>query len=950
MPASRRYSVEIALTANMFPLRKFARLPIALLFALSVAACISSHRAAAQTAPAAASQPADAAPVIPRGIERMTRAEGITEYRVSANGLRVLLFPDASKQTATVNVTYLVGSRQENYGETGMAHLLEHLMFKGSPKYPHPDEQFSKRGARNNGSTWLDRTNYFETFPATPDNLRWALEFEADRMLNAFIARKDLDSEMTVVRNEFERGENSPPRVLFQRVQAAAFDWHSYGKTTIGNRSDIENVSIERLQAFYHLYYQPDNAVLLIAGRFDADAALRQVAEFFGPMPKPERALPILYTEEPAQDGERSVTVHRSGDNQSVQIAYHVPAFAHPDTAALSVLALVLGDTPGGRLHKALVEPGKAVGVGAWNATAYDPNLMFFYGTLRKTESTDAVRDAMIREIDSIAKDGTGSATLTAEVERVKTKLLKQFELGLAESDSFAVALSEAIAAGDWRLYFLSRDRVRAVTAGDVVRVAKNYLKADNRTVGVFIPTEQPDRVAMPPRPDIVALLKDYKGDAPPAAGEAFEPSYANIDVRTTRTTLANGIKLAMLPKTTRGNTVSARIALHYGDEQSLTGRTMVDSLAGSMLMRGTRLHTRDQIQQEFERLKADVSVGGGGATLQTTRENLAPVLKLVAEILREPAFPESEFEQLKRAALASIENQRTEPDARASNALARHLSTYPRGNIRYVRSFDETIEDLQAVDIAAVKRLYADLYGATGAEIAVVGDFDPVAVRAEAEDLFAGWVSPHPFTRIADEFRPIKPEKQVVDTPDKANAAIVAAQPLQLSENDPDYAGMVVANYIFGASTDSRLFKRIREKDGLSYSVRSGLNASFFDRVGRFSFSAIAAPQNIASVEAAFLEEVRDVLDHGFNEREVADAKSGLLRLREVARTSDDNLSFLLTTLMHQNIWMKDRIEFERRIAALTPADITAVFRRYVDPGKLSFVNAGDFRQPAGK
>jgi zinc protease len=945
------------LTTDTCHLRKFARPLIATLFAAVCAASLDSQRVAAQIAPVSASAPAGepvvnsaAAPELPSRVERVAQAEGITEYRLPSNGLRVLLFPDASKQTATVNVTYLVGSRQENYGETGMAHLLEHLLFKGSPKFPHPDEEFSRRGARNNGSTWLDRTNYFETFPATPENLRWALEFEADRMLNAFIARKDLDSEMTVVRNEFERGENSPFRALFQRVQAAAFDWHSYGKTTIGNRSDIENVSIDRLQAFYHLYYQPDNAVLLIAGRFDADAALRQVAEFFGPMPKPGRTLPLLYTEEPAQDGEHSVTVHRVGDNQQLQIAYHVPALAHPDTAALSVLALVLGDTPGGRLHKALVEPGKAVGVGAWNATAYDPNLLFFFATLRKTESIDAARNTMISEIDGIAREGTDSAGLASEVERVKTKILKQFELAAAESDSFAVALSEAIAAGDWRLFFLGRDRVRAVTMDDVVRVARNYLKADNRTVGVFIPTEQPDRAAIPPRPDLVAMLKDYKGDAAPSEGEAFEPSYANIDVRTTRVTLPNGIRLALLPKKTRGNTVSARIVLHYGDEPSLTGRTVTDSLTGSMLMRGTRQHTRDQIQQEFERLKADVSVSGGGASLQTTRENLAPVLKLVAEILREPAFPQSEFDQLKRAAMASIENQRTEPDARAGNALARHLSTYPRGNIRYVQTFEETMAELQAVDIDAVKKLYAELYGATAAEFAIVGDFDPAAVRAEVEELFSAWASPHAYTRIADEFKPVKAANEVVETPDKANAAIMAAQPLRLSERDPDYVGLMVANYIFGASTDSRLFKRIREKDGLSYGVRSTLYASFFDRVGRFSFSAIAAPQNVASVKSAFLEELKDALDNGFDDAEVANAKSGLLRMREVARTNDDNLSFLLTTLTYQNIWMKDRIEFERRIAALTPAEVSAAFRRYIDPDKFSFVNAGDFRQTKAK
>ena len=918
------------------PVRALSRFALLTIFAVALLP--------ARAWPQAATPPA----AVAAGFELVSSAEGITEYRLIANNLHVLLFPDASKQTTTVNVTYLVGSRHENYGETGMAHLLEHLLFKGSVKFPKPEEDFAKRGAHWNGSTWLDRTNYFETVPASPENLRWALEFEADRMVNSRVSRADLDSEMTVVRNEFERGENSPNRVLFERVQAAAFAWHSYGKSTIGNRSDIENVSIDRLQAFYRMYYQPDNAVLLIAGRFDGAAALKHVAEFFGAIPRPSRVLPKLYTVEPVQDGERSVTVRRVGDNQLVQLAYRIPSAVHPDADALEVLSSVLGDTPGGRMHRALVETGKAVGVAAWTEASFDPNLLSFFAVLRKDEKIDVVRDQMIREADAIAADGAAPSKLEAEVERVKTKLLKQFELSVAQSDSFAVALSEAIAVGDWRLYFLGRDRVRGVTADDVRRVAKAYLKPDNRTVGLFIPTAEPDRASIPQRPDLAAVLKDFKGNAPPTEGEAFEPSYANIGARTTRAVLGNGLKLALLPKKTRGNTVSAQFVLHYGDEAGLTGRTTLESLAGSMLMRGTSKHSRDEIQQEFERFQANVSVRGGTTTLQTTRENLPAVLKLVAEILREPAFPESEFEQLKRSSLASIENQRSEPEARAGNALARHLSPYPRDNIRYVKTFEERLAEIQPLSVAGAKQVYTDLYGASGAELAVVGDFDAAATRALAEELFGSWKNPRPYARIVSKFKPVPPSVQTIETPDKANAVIVAALSLELSENDADYPALTLANYIFGASSDSRLFRRIRDKDGLSYGVGSSLTASFFDRAGRFSFNAIAAPQNAARVEAAFREELAKAVKDGFTAEEIANAKSGLLKTREVSRTSDGNLAYILATLMHQNIWMDNRIEFERRISALTMEEIGAAFRRHIKPEKISVVKAGDFRKAA--
>src|SRR5580765_8088393 len=245
--------------------------------------------------------------------KKIASVEGITEYQLD-NGLRVLLFPDSSQSKVTVNMTVLVGSRQEGYGETGMAHLLEHMVFKGTPRHPKIPKALQEHGAQFNGSTSDDRVNYFETLTATDENLEFAIDLEADRMVNSYIKQEDLDSEMTVVRNEFERGENSPGAVLSERISAAAYDWHNYGKSTIGNRSDIERVPVDNLRAFYKKYYQPDNVVLIVAGKFEEAKALALVQKYFGPIPRPERKLVATYTEEPAQDGERSVILRRVGD------------------------------------------------------------------------------------------------------------------------------------------------------------------------------------------------------------------------------------------------------------------------------------------------------------------------------------------------------------------------------------------------------------------------------------------------------------------------------------------------------------------------------------------------------------------------------------------------------------------------------------------------------------
>ena len=267
--------------------------------------------------------------------------EGIKSYELD-NGLQIVLFADQSKPTATVNTTYLVGSRMENYGETGMAHLLEHLMFKGSKNYPDPTKEFTRRGFRMNGTTWLDRTNYFVSFTASDDNMKWALGWSADAMTNSFIAKKDLDTEMTVVRNEYEMGENKPISVMLKRMQSVLYDWHAYGRSTIGARSDIENVPIENLQAFYRKWYQPDNAVLTVSGKFDEAKVLEWIQETFGKIKRPERVLPKAWTIEPVADGPRTFEIRRPGETQLVAVGYRVPSALAEDTNAVETATDIL--------------------------------------------------------------------------------------------------------------------------------------------------------------------------------------------------------------------------------------------------------------------------------------------------------------------------------------------------------------------------------------------------------------------------------------------------------------------------------------------------------------------------------------------------------------------------------------------------------------------------------
>jgi len=888
--------------------------------------------------------PASAAPVARAA--QVTSVEGITEYRLP-NGLRILLAPDAAQPTTTVNMTYLVGSRHENYGETGMAHLLEHLLFKGTPSLPGrtiPTE-FARRGMQYNGTTSQDRTNYFQTFAASDDNLDWALKMEADRMVNSFVSRADLDSEMTVVRNEMEIGENNPMRMLLQQMNAMSYRWHNYGKAPIGARSDVERVGIERLQAFYRRYYQPDNAVLVVTGQFDPAATLARIEQAFGPIPRPTRVLPAEHTVEPPQEGARELTLTRPGDSSIVAAQYHVAPGAHPDTAALTLLSVILADTPGGRLHRALVDSHKA----AWQTSLFegmmDPGLIVFAAGTSKDRSLEALRAALLAEVEGLA----ARPVTQEELDRARTRVRNGYEQVLNNPARYGVLLSEAIAKGDWRLFLLDRDRVEAATLEDVQRVAEHYLRPTNRTVGQFVPGDKPQLASIPAAPDVDALLRGYAGKPAAAPVAAFDPSPANIDAHTVRHTLPNGMQLALLPKPTRGAAVNGTLILRFSNAQALQGRTSVGSLTAAMLERGAGAFDRQRIADRLEALKASVSISGSAERLvvrfETRREYLPDLMALLRTVLRLPTFPASEFETLRASSIAGIESQQRQPNALAPNALGRHGNPYPPADPRYTPTFDESIAALRAVTPAEVREFHARFYGAGHAQLALVGDFDADDAARQAAFLFGDWRAQEPFERVDRPFVAIPAASFTLDTPGKANAVYLASLPIDLLNDSPDYPLLLIASRVLGGTgMRSRLADRLRQQDGISYGVSSSVSVGALDRAGRFGLWAVYAPQNQARLRQAIDQEMARFVRDGISGSELSEAASGLLQEGLISRSRDDALAGALANQLLLGRTMAHTAEVEARIRAATPAAVNDTIRRYLAPTGLTQAFAGDF------
>ena len=871
--------------------------------------------------------------------------EGIDEY-VLSNGMKVLLYPDPAQPKTLVNITYRVGSVHENYGETGMAHLLEHMLFKGSTNYKDIDKEFNKRGMRVNATTWLDRTNYFELFEANDENLDWALSMEADRMINATFTAEQLESEMTVVRNEMERGENNPFRILMARMDSTAYLWHNYANSTIGARSDVENFPFNKLRGFYDKHYRPDNAVLTVAGRFDKEKTLKLIQDKFGVLAKPATPIEPLYTTEPTQDGDRVVNLRRVGEVPLVAAQYHVPSALHEDTPAIQVLTQILGDNARGRLQKSLVEKGLATGQWAFSYLQKEPSRVIIFSQGMKDKGIENLESNLLSQVEDIK-----TRKITAEeVEQAKTTLLKQTEESLRNVTEVGMELSEFIAMGDYRYIFYFRDLVEKVTAEDVQRVAETYLVESNRTLGRFIPTKEPQRAEISKAADINEILADYKGREAIEAGEVYDNTVANIQARLKEFTWQAGTTLSVYPKKLRGGEVLINMTLPTGNEKSLKGYEQDFKLLGRLLYSGNAKYSKEEIASKLDELKASVSVRSssvGEITVGITavKQNLDATIDFVTELLSTPTFDAKEVKIAKTAVVTAKENERNEPADIAVDTLSKSLNGHKKGHPLAHQTIDEQIAGVNKVSTKRLKTLHAKHMTVANGHIGIVGDVDPEAISAKLESKFAVLNGNAKFDKMEPNYVDVQNVDSWIETPDKANSTLFIGHRIDLNKQSPEYYPALIANSIFGGSGfASRLMQRIRVKEGYSYGTGSGLQLDFNEPHGLFYMRAIAAPENMKLVVEAYKDEVRKVLENGFTQKEVSDAIQGELKSLRVSWSNDNYISGLLADNKELNRDLTWYTDFETKLNQVTLEQVNEAFKKYIARDSLNIFTAGDF------
>jgi zinc protease len=863
----------------------------------------------------------------------------VTEYALP-NGLRVVLAPDEGAGRTTVNMTYMAGSRNEVHGDTGVAHLLEHLMFRGTTNVPDAKKALAEQGAWANATTWFDRTSYFEVLDGTDETLRWAIGFEADRMVGTRITEDDVRSEAAVVQREIDTADSFAENVLGDRLMAAAFVRQEYRTPPIGLRADVAHASIERIRGFYLRNYRPDNAMLFIGGRFDRSKVLAWIAEAFGKLPRAVLNLERTETVEPPQDGERAVTVRRSGGAPMVMLGYHVPAATHPDFAAIAVLAEALGGTSGVLAEK-LVRARRSTDAGCSVLQSKDPGLLSCQAKLLHQGTAERTMRTFVATMER-------QPLVTAqEAERAKAAVLRELDATFDDSLRFCMELAEWAAVGDWRMLFLHRDRVAKVTVEDVNRVAARYLKRSNRTMAIYIPTDDPEPTDVPAALVPTAQLDAYASAPRSEPGEAFDASPRGIDQRTQRSDLANGMQLSLLVKQTRSATVRGALALRFGTEQSLRGLRAISDFTAGMIVRGTMRRDRGSFNAAVNaiemRLNVEPQVGGVLLTFAVPRRRLTQALELIGEALKSPAFDRSEVETLRGELLTGFREAISDPVQLGFGALARAAASAPKGHPAAPPTIDESMSAVAGITPAALNDFHSRFYGAQNSQLALVGDFDAAEVHAQLEGLFAAWRAKEPYAEIPQRHRHTPTQPIAIESGGSRMAFAGWTMPFSMNDSNPDWPAMWIANYMLGGGFRSgRISERLREKEGLAYSATTVLNVPSFGDGASLAGYAICAPQEAQRVEEEMKDELRRAIAHGFTDEELTRAKTGLLRERNQARAIDNRLVRQLVEQRRSGRTMRYEQEFDDRLKALTVADVARALKDHLDPAQMTTIMAG--------
>ena len=875
-----------------------------------------------------------ATPPAPAGASALTA--GVQET-VLPNGLTVLVKEVRSAPVVSFSVWYRVGSRNEHTGITGVSHLLEHMMFKGTQQHQVGEiaRALFLNGATFNASTYYDWTNYYATLAS--DRLELAVEIEADRMVNSRVDKADLDLEMTVVRSELEGGENNPGRLLWQATVAAALQAHPYRWPVIGWRSDVENVPRDAIYAYYRAHYGPNNAVAVVVGDVDAARAVALVEKHFGGIPRIPDPPPV-YTTEPPQRGERRITVRRAGSLPMVMIAWRAPEAGHPDGYALDVLGTVLGEGRTSRLYQALVETGLASRADAGAPSLRDPFIFYVSATARPGVTAERLEAALLAEVDKITTEPVRDEELARTLRRAEADFVFQTNSVTAQ----ARQLGYWAMVNDWRYLGTYLDRLRPLTPADVQAVAQRYFVTDARTTGWFVPADGGGPTASPPREASARVEK-------PKAGERLiplpAPSSATAPPRqVTRFTLDNGLSV-VVQENHASPTFALRASLPAGSLVEPDDRQGLAGLVAAMLTRGTTKRSALEFAAALEDVGAGLSAGADALSTSVTGTGLTRdfdvVMDLFAEMLRQPSFPAADLDRLKGQTLAGIVQAKVSPERVAGRNFDRAI--YPPGHPLRPGTFEESEQALAATQRDDLVAFHTRQYGPDRMILVLAGDLDTQQVREAIERRLGDWPRNPAARPIVPPDLPLQaaPVMQEAHIPDKSQTTILWGHAGGLRRSDPDFYAAQVLNLVLGGGgLTSRLSTAIRDEQGLAYSVYSYFDTNLY--AGPFQVGLGTNPANARKAIAALEAEIQRVLRDGLTQREVDEAVAYLTGRFPLRLETSAGVAEILWAMEFYALGADYMDRYAGYYRSVTLDQVNAAARQHLHPDRATLSVAG--------
>ena len=885
---------------------------------------------------------------------------------VLPNGLKIVTKEVHAAPVVTFQVWYKVGSRNETFGKTGMSHLLEHMQFKGTKtlKKGDIDRLIDINGGINNAATWKDWTYYWETLAS--NKLELAMRIESDRMVNSLLDPKEFNAERTVVLSELEGNENDPDRLMMYELYALAFKAHPYHWPTIGWRRDVETITREEIYKYYKTYYEPNNAVVVIVGDFDTPKALALTKKYFGGIPRgPE---PPKVTEiEPAQVGERTAVVRKAGASYRVSIGYHIPGIGSQDVYALDIISKILDAGASSRLYKALIDKQLAVSASAYSNTNRNPDLF---------------------ELDAIARDGVKiedvQSALLAEVERLKTepvtdqelqKALNQLEADFVYANDSVPDQAEQLgyyeAIYSWRFLDTYLENARKVTKADLQKVAQKYFTDKNMSAVTFIPEVNGEQ----------STLRQAQGRRYPAYRSVGVREFGGVHsvtrghgdaetrglqvqpkssipkptipkVKPSRFVLDNGM-VVIIYENRSNPTVAITGSLNAGDMFDPEGKHGLAQVTSNLLQKGTTKRTADEIAQAKDFVGMGISISAdmesGGFSGRSLSKNLDLMLELLSDSLRNPTFPQDEFDKLKARRLSGIKQEQDDPDSLALRAF--YGKVFPPGHPYHSLSVDEELANTSAMTRDDVVGFYKSHYGPENAILVLVGDVNTQEALAKIKAYFGDWkkIGAPPRQPIPDIARQTTIEKQVIPMMDKSQVGMFLGYAGGLKRSDPDFYAATVMNYVLGGGPfSSRLGKVIRDQMGLVYTVYSTFDLGL--GAGPWYAYLGTNPKNADKAVSTVIQKTKEMRDKGANKQEVQQAID-FLTGSFPARRLVDNQSIANTLYGAELYGMgMDYIQkYSSLYRAVTLEKVNAMAKKYLHPEAYTLVIAGPYKGNGG-